>query len=222
MDYRWMAVVFLLSAGCADGCNDGLNPRHNEDAGMDAGQDSGSSSDAGYDGGVDAAPDAEADSGFDGGYDAGSDSGVDGGYDAGSDPGTDAGIDAPVSCVGNVSAPGIFCSAGTNDFDLAISAVGYNSGTGQFTFDVAVVNHRSVVRGSMTDLRAFFHSGPTVTGGTGNVAVVPDGFATFTAAAQAYYQYAPVNATSASPPKTWTLVLPPTVTTFAFTIWLSP
>ncbi len=112
---------------------------------------------------------------------------------------------------------------------LTSSNVAYNGGTGQFTFDVTVQNlieqPMGTTDGTTLDpggVRVFFHQAPAATSGSGVVAVVPDGFGTFTAAGQPYYQYNQIlaqNATSAA--KTWTLVFPPTVTTFAFQLYVS-
>ncbi|HYH83817.1 MAG TPA: Ig-like domain-containing protein [Longimicrobium sp.] len=112
---------------------------------------------------------------------------------------------------------------------LTSSNVVYNGGTGQFTFDVTVQNlieqPMGTVDGTTLDpggIRVFFHQQPTVTVGTGAVGVVPDGFATFTAAGQPYYQYNNVLAQNAtSPVKGWTFVFPPTVTTFVFQLYVS-
>jgi hypothetical protein len=112
---------------------------------------------------------------------------------------------------------------------LTSSNIAYNSGTGQFTFDVTVQNliqqPMGTTDGTTLDpngVRVFFSSGPSVTSGVGTAAVVPDGFATFTAAGQPYYQYNAVlaqNATSGA--RTWTLVMPPTVTGFSFLLYVS-
>jgi hypothetical protein len=109
------------------------------------------------------------------------------------------------------------------------SNVAYNSGTGQFTFDVTVQNlieqPMGTVDGTTLDpggVRVFFSAGPTVTSGTGIASVLPDGFGTFTAAGQAFYQYNQVlvqNATSSA--RTWTLIMPPTVGTFDFLLYIS-
>ncbi|HET6232821.1 MAG TPA: Ig-like domain-containing protein [Longimicrobiaceae bacterium] len=112
---------------------------------------------------------------------------------------------------------------------LASTNEAYNSGTGQFTFDVTVKNLIPQPLGttdgstlSPNGVRVFFFTGPAATSGTGTVAVVPDGFATFTGAGQPFYQYNQVLATGAtSSARTWTLVMPPTVTTFAFQVYVS-
>lgn len=112
---------------------------------------------------------------------------------------------------------------------LTSSGVAYNSGTGQFTFTTTVQNlipqPLGTADGAAPDVngvRVFFQDGPAVTGGTGTASVVPDGFATFTAAGQAFYQYNEIlwqNDVSAG--RTWTLVMPPTVTTFEFHVLVS-
>ena len=109
------------------------------------------------------------------------------------------------------------------------STVSYNSGTGQFKFDLTLTNLIEQKMGT-TDgvsldpngIRVFFSSGPNVTSGTGVASVVPDGFGTFTAAGQPYYQYNQVIANGqTTAAKQWTLVMPPTVTTFDFVLLLS-
>jgi hypothetical protein len=100
----------------------------------------------------------------------------------------------------------------------------YNSGTGRFTFDMTVQNlieqALGTTDGSTLDpkgVRVFFTYGPTVTGGTGFVAPVPDGFDTFTAPAQPFYQYDEVlSQNEVSPSKEWLLIISPTVTSFSF------
>src|SRR6185436_17891313 len=107
---------------------------------------------------------------------------------------------------------------------LASSGTAY-SGT-SFTSSVTVQNKSAQFMGTAdgtnadaNGTRVFFSSGPTVTGGTGTVAVVPDGTGTFTGAGQAYYQYNGVLASGAtSAGKTWTFTVPATVTTFSFTV----
>jgi hypothetical protein len=157
-------------------------------------------------------------------------------------PGTPVTI-AQVECTGSVPAKTVTCAApkpvgpdgdivvgGQNVYvKLTSSNAAYNSGTGQFTFDVTVQNLIQQPMGTTDGMtldpngvRIFFNSGPSMTGGTGSVSVLPDGFATFLAPGQAYYQYSQVlaqNQTSAA--KTWTLIMPPTVSTFAFTVYVS-
>jgi hypothetical protein len=112
---------------------------------------------------------------------------------------------------------------------VTTSNVAYNSGTGRFTFDVTVKNLLQQPIGTTdgispdpTGVRVFFASGPTVTGGSGLIAPVPDGFATFTAAAQAFYQYDGILVTNAtSGAKTWMFIIAPTVDTFEFILFIS-
>jgi len=119
---------------------------------------------------------------------------------------------------------------GQNTFVTVTSSnVAYNNLTGRFTFDITLKNLLQQPIGTTdgvspapTGVRVFFSSGPTVTGGSGIAAPVPDGFATFTAGGQPFYQYDGIlanNATSA--PKTWTIIIAPTVDTFTFILFIS-
>jgi len=111
---------------------------------------------------------------------------------------------------------------------LTSSNANYDAGTQKLTFDVNVRNLIPQALGT-TDgvtldpegVRIFFHSGPTVTSGTGTVTVVGDGVGTFTGANQPYYQYNTVlDQYELSAPKTWQMNLPPTVTTFTFLLYV--
>lgn len=113
--------------------------------------------------------------------------------------------------------------------ELTSSNVAYNGGTGQFTFDVTISNlieqPLGTADGTNLDpngVRVFFHTGPEVTGGTGTASVVPDGFGTFTATGQPYYQYDEIiQPEETSSAKGWTLIVSPTVSTFAFTVYVA-
>lgn len=112
---------------------------------------------------------------------------------------------------------------------LQSSNVAYNGGTGQFTFDVTLQNllPQPLATTDGTTLhpagaRIFFHEGPAVTSGSGTVAVLPDGFGTFTASGQPYYQYDEILETGEiSAARGWTLILPPTVLTFSFRLYVA-
>jgi hypothetical protein len=163
-------------------------------------------------------------------------------------------LDAPlaiVSCTATTTSLSITCGSpstaksggrdavligGQNQFvTLTSSNVAYNSGTGLFTFDVSVQNlipqPLATTDGTTPEangVRVFFSSGPTVTAGTGTASIIPDNFATFTAPAQAYYEYSgsalggdgilSQNETSSSKP--WTLVIPSTATSFTFLLYV--
>jgi hypothetical protein len=109
------------------------------------------------------------------------------------------------------------------------SNVNYNSGTGAFTFDATLQNLIEQPLGTIdgdnpdpTGIRIFFESGPNVTSGTGIVSVVPDGFGTFTGPAQPYYNYPYVlDQTEVSPAEGWSFVVPPTVLTFTFGVYVA-
>ena len=110
---------------------------------------------------------------------------------------------------------------------LTSSNVAYD-GTA-FTFDVTVQNLMNEAigtpDGTVADpngIRVFFHSGPTVTAGTGTIEVVGDGVDSFTGTGQPYYQYAEIlTKDQVSAAKTWTLTMPNTVEGFTFTLFVS-
>ena len=112
---------------------------------------------------------------------------------------------------------------------LTTSNVAYNAVTGRFTFDATLQNlieqPLGTTDGTTLDpggIKIFFHSGPTVTAGSGVASVLPDGFGAFTAAGQPYYQYNEVLPNlDVSAAHLWTLIMPPTVTTFSFLLYVS-
>ncbi len=107
--------------------------------------------------------------------------------------------------------------------DIVTNNVNYNSGTGDFTFDLKVRNRITQALGTTdgttldpSGVRVFFNSGPTVTAGSGVISVIAS-TATFTAPGQPYYQYNEVlSQFELSPALQWKLNMPSTVTTFAF------
>ena len=118
---------------------------------------------------------------------------------------------------------------GTN-VKLTSSNVAYNSGTEIFSFDVTIQNLMNEAIGTpdgviadTSGIRVFFHSGPTVTGGTGLITVAnADGTDTFTGAGQPYFRYNEILAKDqVSAAKTWQLTIPASVTNFAFTVYVS-
>ncbi len=112
---------------------------------------------------------------------------------------------------------------------LTSSGVSYD-GTSVFRADVTVRNLLGQPIGT-TDgvtpdpagVRVFFHTGPTVTAGTGTVEVAnEDGAAAFTAGLQPYFRYAEVlDAHETSAPKEWIFTMPATVENFVFTVLVS-
>src|SRR5437667_81361 len=74
-------------------------------------------------------------------------------------------------------------------------------------------------------VKVFFNTGPSVTGGTGTVTVEnPDGTGTFTATDQPFFKYssgALLYGGVQTPSKTWQFTVPPTVTGFAFTVYVT-
>lgn len=110
---------------------------------------------------------------------------------------------------------------------LQSSNVLYDAGTQRFAFDLTVQNLLLQRMGSdgttVTGVKVFFASGPNVTAGTGTVSVAnPDGFDTFTGSTQPYFLYPGGLAPQAtSPAKRWELIVPPSVETFAFTLYVA-
>lgn len=127
--------------------------------------------------------------------------------------------------------PDIIVGGQNHYLTLTSSNVNYSAGTQQFTFDVTLRNRIAQPMGTTdantltldpSGIKVFFHTGPVVTSGTGTISVIGDGTATFTQADQPYYQYNNVLQTfQATPTKTWTLLMPSTVTTFSFTALVS-
>ncbi|HEU4454685.1 MAG TPA: hypothetical protein VFR81_16575 [Longimicrobium sp.] len=125
--------------------------------------------------------------------------------------------------------PLIVGGQGTNVL-LASTGTSYDSTTQVLRSDVTVQNLMAQALGT-TDgafpapegVRVFFHSGPVVTEGTGEVSVAnADGEATFTSGAQPYFQYAGMLATgSTSAPREWRFEVPSTVVFFSFTVFVA-
>lgn len=112
---------------------------------------------------------------------------------------------------------------------LASSNVSYDSTTEIFQFDVTVRNLLNEAIGTpdgvMPDpdgIQVFFHNGPVATGGSGTVTVEnADGIGTFTGSDQPYFAYHEILPKDAvSSVRTWQLSVPPTVSTFAFTVYV--
>jgi hypothetical protein len=117
---------------------------------------------------------------------------------------------------------------------LVSTAVSYNPTTEIFQANVQVANLLGDALGvgqplgtpdgsQFTGVRVFFHSGPTVTGGTGGTATVrePDGFGMFTGSNQPYYQYDYIIPPGyITPAQTWQWDVSNTVTTFEFEVYV--
>src|SRR5256884_9012150 len=108
---------------------------------------------------------------------------------------------------------------------LRSTNVSYNGGTTTFQADVTVENLTAQPLGTpdggtVTGVRVFFSSGPTVTSGTGTVTVANrDGTGTFTQAGQPFFLYNEILATAqVSAARTWRWTVPTTVTRFAFQV----
>src|SRR5437773_667089 len=133
------------------------------------------------------------------------------------------------------TAPGVGGGSGKLSADLVLggqgiyvalrsSAVSYD-GTSTFQADVTVQNLTAVPLGTadgttVTGVKVFFSSGPSLVSGTGTVSVLhPDGLGTFTGANQPFFLYNEILQTGqVSAPRTWQWTVPNTVTTFAFQV----
>lgn len=135
------------------------------------------------------------------------------------------------------AARGYIIVGGQGSFvQVTSSNVNYNAGTEVFSFDATVQNlipqPMSTTNGSTPDgtgVRVIFHSGPTVTGGTGNISVAnATGTGTFTAAGQPYFGYtgaelggdAILSQNETSSAKSWQLNIDDTVTNFTFQLYV--
>jgi hypothetical protein len=144
-----------------------------------------------------------------------------------------AGLESGVSCrpaAGSTGGASAAIIGGQGVFvKLTSTNVSYDSTTEIYQFDVTVQNLMKETLGSPDGvipdpegIRVFFHSGPTVTVGTGVASVNnADGTETFTGPDQPYFTYneiLPTNAVSAS--RTWKLNVPRTATNIAFQVYV--
>lgn len=111
---------------------------------------------------------------------------------------------------------------------LASSGTSYDSGTEILQSNVTVQNLLKVAMGTpdgvtVDGVRVFFASGPTVTSGTGTVAVAnEDGTGTFTASGQEFFLYNEIlSPFEISGSRNWQFSVPATVATFSFTLYVS-
>jgi hypothetical protein len=158
---------------------------------------------------------------------------------------------ASLSCQGSVASRTVRCTGSALPADargyiivggqdqyvhVGSSNPGYNAGTQVFSFDIAVQNlipqPMGTTNGSTPDgsgVRVIFHSGPTVTGGSGAISVAnATGTGAFTGASQPYFAYTGAelggdgilsqNETSSA--KTWQLSVASTITTFSFQLFV--
>ncbi len=110
---------------------------------------------------------------------------------------------------------------------LANTDPNYNPGNGNFTFDVTVTNLIPQALGTpdgstVTGVKVFFHTDPHATAGTGAITIEDvDGEGTFTGSGQKYYAYNQIIGTGQeSAGKGWRFVVPNTVNTFEFQVYV--
>jgi hypothetical protein len=170
------------------------------------------------------------------------DQGASGPLSAGPRAGTPENVVTAVDCTVSVHAGAVRCGTpstgasaeivgGQNQYvKLTSSNVSYNAGTEIFQFDATIQNLMNEALGSPDGvvpdtggIKVFFHSGPTVTSGTGTISVAnADGTGTFTAANQPFFRYTgvlPKDAVSGA--KTWQLSVSTTVNTFTFRVYVA-
>jgi len=110
------------------------------------------------------------------------------------------------------------------------SSVNYDAGTHKFTFNLKIRNLLRQAIGTTdgvtadpSGVKVFFYQNPTVTSGTGVIAIDnADGVGSFTAASQAYYTYVQlIDSYLESANKPWQFDVPTTVGTFEFKLLIS-
>lgn len=111
---------------------------------------------------------------------------------------------------------------------LASAGTSYDADSAVLTTSVTVKNLMAQAMGTTTGadtagFQVFFASGPTVTAGKGTVTVAnADGVGTFTAAGQPYFAWHEiVEPQYTSRPRVWRFALPPAVTAFVFSVYVS-
>lgn len=112
---------------------------------------------------------------------------------------------------------------------LTSTNVGYDRTSETFSASLTVQNLLAYPLGTADGatpdsggVKVFFNTGPTVTGGTGNVSVQnADGVGVFTATGQPFFKYpGMLQPSQTSPGKTWQFHVDSTVTTFGFTLYV--
>jgi len=125
---------------------------------------------------------------------------------------------------------------------IRTSGVAYDSATQVFSFNTTIQNYTDQPMGTANGtqahplgVRIFFHTGPSVTQGSGSVTVASaDGIQSITGTNQPYFEYGGDGAGEGllgsdgilspgetSGARTWQLSMPPTVEFFAFTLLVS-
>src|SRR5438105_4921318 len=128
--------------------------------------------------------------------------------------------------------PDVVTLGGQGSYVLLTSSGTHYDGSSLFTSNVTLTNllalPMNTADGTTADtggVKVFFNSGPSVTGGTGTVTVAnPDGTGTFTGTGQPFFKYsggAVLGAGAVTASKTWRFNVPPTVTVFAFTVYVT-
>ncbi|HSU18026.1 hypothetical protein [Longimicrobium sp.] len=158
-------------------------------------------------------------------------------------PALPAGTVGQVTCSVNVPAQTMSCTSvkpagprgdriiGKQDVYVKLSSSGttWDAGTEILSSNVVVQNLADRPMGTpdgftVSGVKVFFQTGPTVTSGTGSVTVAnPDGTdGTFLASNQTYFSYGEIlSPYQLSRAKTWQFNVPSTVVSFEFTVYVS-
>jgi hypothetical protein len=134
----------------------------------------------------------------------------------------------PLNRVGTLIGPQFLIVGGQGTYvTLSNPDPSYNPGTDIFSADVTVQNLIPQALGTpdgteVTGVRVFFHTQPYATLGEGAVEVNnEDGNGTFTGATQPYFEYMEVLDTNgSSAPRTWEWLVPGSVSSFAFQVYV--
>lgn len=133
-----------------------------------------------------------------------------------------------VSCAPQLP-PGVTAARllGGQNTNLRLASRNVRYAAGVFAFDMTVENllvqKMGTADGTTVDgIRVFFHSGPTATGGSGEIEVLnATGTGTFTGAAQPFFRYPEILAyRDTSQALRWELGVPAGVESFGFTLYL--
>ncbi|HSU17258.1 lamin tail domain-containing protein [Longimicrobium sp.] len=133
------------------------------------------------------------------------------------------------SAVLNGQARGVIIGGQNANIKLTSSNVSYDSQSEIFQFDMTVQNLMNEAMGTpdgtVADpegIQVFFESGPTTTSGSGSIEVAnADGTDLFTRSNQPYFAYHEILAKDqVSSAKTWQLLMPATVGTFTFQLFV--
>jgi hypothetical protein len=128
---------------------------------------------------------------------------------------------------GTTHAADITVGRQNTDVTFSTSGAAYSAVTDTFRFNTTITNLLAQPIGTpdgttITKVRAFLSSGPSVALGHGTITIAGDSVGTFTKSGQPYYVYSQIIASEAtSSAVTWKFVLPTTVLQFSFAVYVT-